>query len=174
MALRLDSIRSIPSCLGLLLPEEIWLQLRNWGAGRDRIRCNLSAWGSCTAAISTDGMDLGGTPSNLVGFPPGTRNRCGLGSCSAGVGFYLLQLRVTGPTPGSRQGTCSFSLGGSLYYSCIKFVNGLTLPLWGLTLLSAPDSHCSPSLPRPPFRVVFNLVRLAIPPGQSTGHTFAV
>ncbi len=68
--------------------------------GRDRIRCNSSDWGSCTAHISTDGMDLGGTPSNLVGFPPGTRNRCGLGSCSAGVGFYLLQLRVTGPTPG--------------------------------------------------------------------------
>src|SRR5258708_3364707 len=97
MALRLDSIRSIPSSLGLLLPEEIWLQLINWGAVR-------------------------------------TRNRCGLGSCSAGVGFYLLQLRVTGPAPGSRQGTCSFSLGGSLYYSCIKFVNGLTLPLWSLTL----------------------------------------
>src|ERR1700693_392948 len=46
MALRLDSIRSIPSCLGLLLAEEIWLQLRNWGAGRDRIRCNSSDWGS--------------------------------------------------------------------------------------------------------------------------------
>src|SRR5712691_5115806 len=70
MALRLDSIRSIPSCLGLLLAEEIWLQLRSWGAGRDRIRCNSSDWGSCTAHISTDGMDLGGTPSNLVGFPP--------------------------------------------------------------------------------------------------------
>jgi hypothetical protein len=50
--------------------------------------------------FSTDGMDLGGTPPNLVGFPPGTRNRCGLGSCSAGAGFYLLQLRVTGATPG--------------------------------------------------------------------------
>jgi hypothetical protein len=100
MALRLDSIRTIPSCLGLLLAEEIWLQLRNWGAGRDRIRCNSSDWGSCTAHISMDGMDLGRTPSNLVGFPPGTRNRYGLGSCSAGVGFYLLQLRVTRPTPG--------------------------------------------------------------------------
>src|SRR5437867_11285545 len=100
MALRLDSIRNIPSCLGLLLEEEIWLQLRNWGAGRDRIRCNSSDGGSCTAHISTDGMDLGGTPPNLVGFPPGTRNRCELGSCSAGVGFYLLQLRITGPTPG--------------------------------------------------------------------------
>src|SRR5215470_6811999 len=87
LALRLDSIRSIPSCLGLLLAEEIWLQLRNWGADRDRIRCNSSDWGSCTAHISTDGMALGGTLSNLVGFPPGTRNRCGLGSCSAGVGF---------------------------------------------------------------------------------------
>src|SRR5215469_12097138 len=55
MALRLDSIRSIPSCLGLLLAEEIWSQLRNWGAGRDRIRCNSSDWGSCTTHISTDG-----------------------------------------------------------------------------------------------------------------------
>src|SRR5713101_3303049 len=100
LALRLDSIRSIPSCLGLLLEEEIWLQLRNWGAGRDRIRCNSSDGGSGAAHISTDGMDLGGTPPNLVGFPPGTRNRCELGSCSAGVGLYLLQLRVTGPTPG--------------------------------------------------------------------------
>src|SRR5215470_13283320 len=36
MALRLDSIGSIPSCLGLLRTEEIWLQLRSWGAGRDR------------------------------------------------------------------------------------------------------------------------------------------
>ena len=71
-----------------------------WGAGRDRIRCDSSDWGSCTAHISMDGMDLVGTPSNLVGFPPGTRNRYGLGSCSAGVGFYLLQLRVTRPTPG--------------------------------------------------------------------------
>src|SRR5260370_7996087 len=110
MALRLDSIRSIPSCLGLLLPEEIWLQLRNWGAGRDRIRCNSSDWGSCTAAISTDGMDLGGTPSNLVGFPPGTRNRCGLGSCIAGVVFYLLHLRGTAPPPTSTIPTCPFSL----------------------------------------------------------------
>jgi len=100
LALRLDSIRSIPSCLGLLLEEEIWLQLRNWGAGRDRIRCNSSDGGSGAAHISTDGMDLGGTPPNLVGFPPGTRNRCELGSCNAGVGLYLLQLRVTGPTPG--------------------------------------------------------------------------
>src|ERR1700739_41648 len=97
MALRLDSIRRIPSCLGLLLAEAIWLQLTNWGAGRDWIRCNSSDWGSCTTHIPTDGMDLGGTPSNLVGFPPGTRNHCGLGSCSAGVGFDLLQLRVTGP-----------------------------------------------------------------------------
>src|SRR6266702_6417308 len=91
MALRLDSIRNVPSCLGLLLAEEIRSQLRNWGVGRDRIRCNSSDWGSCTADISMDGMDLGRTPSNLVGFPPGTRNRYGLGSCSAGVGFYLLQ-----------------------------------------------------------------------------------
>src|SRR4029450_5828503 len=44
MALRLDSIRSIPSCLGLLLAEEIWLQLRNWGAGRGRVRWIYSAW----------------------------------------------------------------------------------------------------------------------------------
>src|SRR6266702_4352919 len=100
MALWLGSIRSIPSCLGLLLAEEIWSRLRNRRAGRNRISCNSSDWGSCTARISTDGMDLGGTPSNLVGFPPGTQNRCGLGSCGAGVGFYLLQLRVTGPTPG--------------------------------------------------------------------------
>jgi hypothetical protein len=100
MALRLDSIRAISSCLGLLLAEEIWLQLRNWGAGRDRIRCNSSDWGSGTAHISMDGMDLGGTPSNLVGFPSGTWNRYRLGGCSAGVGFYLLQLRVTRPTPG--------------------------------------------------------------------------
>src|SRR6266478_1611926 len=100
MALRLDSIRSIPSCLGLLLEEEIWLQLRKWRGGRDWIRCTSSDGRSGTAHISTDGMDLGGTPSNLVGFPPGTRNRCGLGSCGVGVGFYLLQLRVTRPTPG--------------------------------------------------------------------------
>src|SRR5437899_6891163 len=124
VALRLDSIRSIPSCLGLLRTEEVWLQLRSWGVGRSRIRCNSSDWGSCTAHISTDGMDLGGTPSNLVGFPPGTRNRCWLGSCSAGVGFYLLQLRVSRPTPGQRQGTGSFSSSGSLYYSCFKFVHG--------------------------------------------------
>src|SRR5882724_4568447 len=98
MALRLDSIRSIPSCLGLLLAEETWLQLRNWGARRDRIRRNSSDWDNCTAHVSTDGMDLDGTPSNL-GFPAGTRNRCGMGSCGAGVCFYLLQLRVAGPTP---------------------------------------------------------------------------
>src|SRR6516225_9804631 len=100
MALRLDSIRSIPSCLGLLRMEEIWLQLKSWGAGRDRIRCNSSDRGRSTAPISTDGMDLGGTPRNFVGFPPGTRNHCRLGSCSASVGFYLLRLRVAGPTPG--------------------------------------------------------------------------
>src|SRR4029077_18188640 len=127
MALRLDSIRSVPSCLGLLLAEEIWFQLRNWGAGRDRIRCNSSDWGSCTAHISMDGMDLGRTPSNLVGFPPGSRDRYGLGRCSAGVGFYLLQLRVTRTTPGSKQGKCSLSPHGSLHYSWTKFVNGLTL-----------------------------------------------
>jgi hypothetical protein len=99
VALRLDRIRSLPSCLGLLRTEEIWLQLKRWGAGRDRIRCNSSDRSRCTAHISTDGMDLGGTPRNFVGFPPGTRNRCRLGSCSASAGFYLLQLRVTGPTP---------------------------------------------------------------------------
>src|SRR6516225_12209512 len=86
MALRVDSIRGIPSCLGLLYAEEIWSQLRNWGASRDRIRCNSSDWDSYTAHISTERMDLGGTPSHLVGFLPGTRNRSGLGSCSAGVG----------------------------------------------------------------------------------------
>src|SRR6516225_1326922 len=100
MALRLDSIRSIPSCLGLLRTEKIWLQLKSWGAGRDRIRCNSSDRGRCTAHSSTTGMDLGGTPRNFVGFPPGTWNRSRLGSCSASAGFYLLQLRVTGPTPG--------------------------------------------------------------------------
>ena len=100
MALRLDGIRSIPSCLGLLRTEEIWLQLKRWGAGRDRIRCNSSDRGRCTAHISTDRMDLDGTPRNFVGFPPGTRNRCRLGSGSASAGFYLLGLRVTGPTPG--------------------------------------------------------------------------
>src|SRR5260370_19794581 len=95
MALRLDSIGSIPSCVGLLRTEEIWLQLRTWGAGRDRIRCNSSDRGRCTAHISMDGMDLGGTPWNLVGFPPGTRNRYRLGRCSAGGGFNLLGLRST-------------------------------------------------------------------------------
>ena len=127
MALRLDSIRDVPSCLGLLRTEEVWLQLRTWGVGRDRIRSNSSDWGSCTAPISMDGMELGGTPWNLVGFSTETRNRCGLGSCSAGVGFYLLQLRVTGPIAGQRQGTCSFCLRGSLYYSRIKFVNGFAI-----------------------------------------------
>jgi hypothetical protein len=83
--------------------------------------------GSCAAHISTDGMDLGGRPSSQVGFSHRTRNRCGLGSCSAGVGFYLLQLRVTGPTPRSRKRTCSFGCCCSLYHSGIKFVNGGTL-----------------------------------------------
>src|SRR5215831_12418126 len=100
MALRLDNIRSIPSCLGLLRTEEIWLQPKSWGARRGRIRCNSSDGGPCTAPISTDGMGLGGAPRNYIGFPPGTRSRCGLGSGSASAGFYLLPLRVTGPTPG--------------------------------------------------------------------------
>src|SRR5215469_2047681 len=100
MALRLDSIRSVPSCLGLLRTEEIWSQLKSWGAGRDRIRCISSYRGRCTAHISADGMDLGGAPRNFVGFPSGTRNCCRLGSCSASAGLYLLQLRITGPTPG--------------------------------------------------------------------------
>src|SRR5258707_11820352 len=95
MAQRLDRNRSIPSCLGLLRTQEIWLHLRTWGAGRDRIRCNSSDRGRCTALISMDGMDVGGTPWNLVGFPLGTRNRYRLGRCSAGVSFYLLELRVT-------------------------------------------------------------------------------
>src|SRR5262249_26384643 len=82
-------------------------------------------WGTCTAHISANGMALGGTPSNLVRFPPGTRNRCGLGCRSACVGFYLLQLRVTGPPIGWRQGTRPFSFGRSLYCSWIKSVNGL-------------------------------------------------
>ena len=56
--------------------------------------------GAVAAHISADGMDLGGTPRNFVGFPPGTRNRCRLGDGNASAGFYLLQLRVTGPTPG--------------------------------------------------------------------------
>src|SRR5262249_21729524 len=124
MALRLDRIRSISSCLGLLPAEEKWLQLGNWGAGRDRIRCDSSDCGSCTVHISTVGMDLGGGPSSHARFPPSTRNRCGLGSCSPGAGFYLLPLRVTGPTPRSRQGTCSFRCRGSLYYSYTEFVSG--------------------------------------------------
>src|SRR5260370_14504043 len=95
MALRLDSIRSIPSCLGLLRTQEIWLQLRTWGAGRDRIRCNSSDRGRCTAHISMDGMDLGGTPWNLVGFPPGTRNLYRLGRCSAGGGLNMLEFGGT-------------------------------------------------------------------------------
>src|SRR5258708_25988011 len=40
MALRLDTIRSIPSCLGLLRTQEIWLQLRTLGAAPGRIPCN--------------------------------------------------------------------------------------------------------------------------------------
>src|SRR5437660_11385212 len=99
MALRLDSIRNVPSCLGLLLAEEIQSRLRAWGVGRNRIRCNSSDWGSCTADIPMDGMDLGRTPSNLVGFPPGTRNRCGLGSCGARVDLYLRPWRVPRPSP---------------------------------------------------------------------------
>src|SRR5262249_17984600 len=53
MALWLDRIRSISSCLGLLPAEEKWLRLGNWGAGRDRIRCDSSDCGSCTVHIST-------------------------------------------------------------------------------------------------------------------------
>src|SRR5215475_354530 len=65
MAPRLDSIGSVPSRLGLLLAEEIWLQFRSWGADRDGIRCHSSHWSNCAAHISTDGMALGGTPPNL-------------------------------------------------------------------------------------------------------------
>src|SRR5215475_7393033 len=117
MAPRLDSIGSVPSRLGLLLAEEIWLQFRSWGADRDGIRCHSSHWSNCAAHISTDGMALGGTPPNLVGFPPGTWNRCRLGSYRACVDFYLLQLRVARSTTRQRQGTCSFNVDGSLYYS---------------------------------------------------------
>src|SRR5690242_3301961 len=124
MALRLDSVRSLPSCLGLLRTEEVWLQLRTWGVGRGRICCNSFDRDRCTSHVSTHGMDLGGTPWNLVEFPPGIRNRCRLGSCSASADSYLQQLRVTRPTPGQRKGTRSFNSSGSLYYSCFKFVHG--------------------------------------------------
>jgi len=102
------------------------VQLRNRGAVRHRIRYNFPDWGSCTAHISTDGMDWAERLQTSLDSHP----ELGIIAGWAVVALALVlsaAIASHGADSWVEQGTCSFSPSGSLYYSWIKSVNGLTL-----------------------------------------------